>query len=497
MLPTASSSHTRIAIVGTGFGGIGAAVRLRQESFDDFVLFERADDLGGVWRDNTYPGAACDVESHLYEFSFAPNPSWSRRFAPQPEIWAYLRDVAERWGVAEHIRYNHDVTEAVWDDEAARWRLTTSGGHWTADVLVAAPGALAEPFVPAIPGLDRFAGPAFHTARWDNDLDLAGQRVAVIGTGASAIQVVPAIQPEVTHLTLFQRTPPWVIPRHDRAVSERMQAAFQRWPSLQRLVRARLYARHEALGLAFRHPWLAHGAQALSHVHRRRQVPDPDLRHRLVPDYRLGCKRILLSDDYYPALTQPNVTVVDGAAAEIRPHAVVGPEGDEHPADVLVLATGFHVTDIPFGRIVVGREGERLSDVWGESPTAHVGTTVAGFPNFFILQGPNTGLGHSSVVLMIEAQVEHLVNALRTMDERGLAAVEPTEEAQTAFVAEVDDMAEDTVWTAGGCNSWYLDATGRNAALWPGSVPAFRRRVEPFDVTDYRLRPAAPAPVHA
>ena len=489
--------HTRVAIIGTGFGGIGAAVRLLEEGVENLVIFERASDLGGVWRENTYPGAACDVESHLYEFSFAPNPDWSRRFAPQPEIWAYLRDVAERYGVTERIRFDHDVTAAAWDDETARWHLTTSGGDWTADVLVAAPGALAEPFVPAIPGLDRFAGPAFHTARWPDDLELSDKRVAVIGTGASAIQVVPAIQPAVEHLTLFQRTPPWVIPRRDRAVREQTRRRYRRWPWLQRLVRRRLYARHEAFGLVFRHPRLARAAQSLARFHLRRQVPDPDLRRRLTPDYRIGCKRILLSDDYYPALSEPNVTVLDGAATEVRPHAVVGPDGAEHPADVLVLATGFHVTDIPFGRVVTGRVGERLSDVWGESPTAHVGTTVAGFPNFFILQGPNTGLGHSSVVLMIEAQVEHLVNALRAMDERGLAAVEPTAHAQAAFVREVDAMAEETVWTAGGCDSWYLDATGRNAALWPGSVPAFCRRVEPFDSADYHLRPAVPAPVHA
>jgi cation diffusion facilitator CzcD-associated flavoprotein CzcO len=501
-LDASACPHVHVAVVGSGFAGIGAAVRLKEAGFDDLVVFERADDVGGVWRDNRYPGAACDVQSHLYELSFAPNPGWSRRFSPQPEIWDYLRDVAARFGVFPHVRFRHDVTEAAWDDGAQRWRIETSGGAYTADVLVAAPGALAEPRLPDIPGLDCFEGGVLHSARWDETLDLTGKRVAVVGTGASAIQIVPAIQPAVQHLTLFQRTAPWVMPRHDRALSARVRGLLRRVPGLQWGVRNGLYGFREGFGLAFRHPRLAERAERIARRHLRRRVPDPALRHVLTPHYRFGCKRVLLSDDYYPALTQPNVTVVDGAAVEVRPHGVVGPDGQEHLADVIVFATGFYVTEMPFARHVRGRDGLRLSHVWGPSPKAHLGTTVAGFPNLFVLQGPNTGLGHTSVLLMIEAQIAHVVHALRYMRKHRLAAVEPRVEAQAAFVDEVDRMAEGTVWTAGGCRSWYLDATGRNAALWPGSVPAFKRRVEPFEPSEYRLYPARqPAeqavPVHA
>ncbi len=489
-----TAPHTHVAIIGTGFGGIGAAVRLQRAGFDDVVLFERADEVGGVWRDNRYPGAACDVRSHLYVFSFAPNPDWSHRFSPQPEILDYLRGVADRFGVRPRIRFGHDVEEARWDDEAARWRIDTSQGRFTADVLIAAPGALAEPRVPDIPGAASFEGRVLHTSRWDPDLDLRGRRVAVVGTGASAIQVVPSIQPVVEHLTLFQRTPPWVIPRRDRLVSARVRRALRRTPALLRGIRKALYRSHELYGLAFRHPFLARQIERLVRLRLRWQVRDPELRRVLTPDYRFGCKRILLSDDYYPALTQPNVTVVDGAAVEVRPGGVVDPTGREHPADVLVFATGFHVTDLPFARHVRRADGRRLSDVWGASPKAHLGTTVAGFPNFFLIAGPNTGLGHSSVILMTEAQLEHVANALAYMRAHGLAAVEPRAEAQAAFVDAVDRGAEGTVWTAGGCASWYLDETGRNAALWPGSVPAFRRRVEPFDPDEYRLHPAVSKP---
>ncbi|WP_420455626.1 alpha/beta hydrolase fold domain-containing protein [Rubrivirga sp.] len=487
-----SVPHFHVAIVGTGFGGIGAAVRLMQEGVEDVVLFERADAVGGVWRDNTYPGAACDVESHLYAFSFAPNPDWSRRFSPQAEIRAYLEDVAERFGVLPHIRFGHDVRDATWDDDAARWRIETSRGPFTADVLVAAPGGLAEPRLPEIPGLDTFQGDVMHTARWDDAVEVDGRAVAVVGTGASAIQVVPPLQRVAETLTIYQRTPPWIIPRRDGPFSRAARERFRQRPALQRALRTSLFGYHETYGLAFRHPWIARQAEAvMARRHLRAQVPDPALRRVLTPDYRLGCKRILLSDDYYPALTRPNVTVVDGALVEVRERETVGADGVARPTDVIVFATGFYATEMPFGQHVAGRDGRRLSEVWGRSPTAHLGTTVAGFPNFFLIQGPNTGLGHSSVVLMAEAQIEHVANAVGAMRRHSLASVEPTAEAQQAWVDEVDRRAEGTVWTS-GCESWYLDETGRNAAIWPGSVPAFRRRVAPFDPSEYRLRPLGP-----
>lgn len=489
------SAHVRVAVVGAGFGGIAAAARLLADGVDSLVVLERADAIGGVWRDNVYPGAACDVESNLYELAAAPNGDWSRRFAPQPEIQAYLERTADTLGVTPHLRLGTTVEQAAWDADALHWRIETDREPWSADVLVAAPGGLAEPRMPDLPGLGTFEGETMHTSRWRDDVALDGKRVGVVGTGASAAQVVPAVQRVARELVLFQRTAPWVIPRRDKPIADRTRRRMAGAGWMKRAVRGALYARHEALGLAFRHPRLAAVAEtALARRHLRKQVPDPALRALLTPDFRLGCKRLLLSDDYYPALAADNATVVDGALVEVRPRSGVGADGVERPLDVLIFATGFHVHDYPFGELVVGREGRTLAETWGPSPVAHVGTTVAGFPNFFLIQGPNTGLGHSSVLLTAEAQVGHVANALAAMRVRGLAAVEPTAEAQAAWAAEVDRMGEGTVWTAGGCESWYLDETGRNAAIWPGSVPAFRRRVAPFHPADYTLTPAHAVP---
>jgi cation diffusion facilitator CzcD-associated flavoprotein CzcO len=480
----------RIVIIGSGFAGIGAAIRLKQAGIHDFVILERAGDLGGVWRDNSYPGCACDVESHLYEFSFAPNPDWSRRFSPSAEIWAYLRECAERFGVMPHVRYSETVTDATWDDAAATWRITSSGGQYTASVLVAATGALSEPRLPDLPGIDQFQGPVFHSAQWDHGVDLGGKRVAVLGTGASAVQFVPAIQPEVGRLTVFQRTPGWVIPRHDRATPTTVRAVFRRFPLVQRVFREQINLYHEVLGVGFRRPAVMRVLSRKATRHLRKSVPDPGLRQRLTPDFMPGCKRILLSDDYLPALTRPNVEVVSGAATRITPGGVVGSDGIERQADVIICATGFQVTEFPFARWVRGREGATLEQAWRPSAVAHLGTTVAGFPNLFLIPGPNTGLGHSSVILMFEAQIAHLVDAVRHMKTHGLAAVEPTPEAQAAYVAEVDRRMAGTVWMTGGCRSWYLDESGRNSTLWPGTPPQFRRRVRRFRPEEYLLRHA-------
>ena len=481
--------HVRVAIVGAGFSGIAAALGMLEDGERDLALFERADAVGGVWRDNVYPGAACDVESHLYALRQAPNPGWTRRFSPQPEILAYLERTVEAGGLRDLVRFGHDVRELCWDEARARWRLDTSRGPVTADVVVAAQGVLAEPAVPALPGLDTFGGPTMHTARWDPSVALDGARVAVVGTGASAVQVVPALQPRVGHLTVFQRTAAWVMPRRDAPVEPSVRAQLAARPGLHGAVRAGLYAYHETYGLAFRHARVGAVAERVARAYLRRTVADPALRARLTPDFRIGCKRILLSDTYLPALTRPNVTVT-GAAASVGPGAVVDADGRAHAADVLVLATGFRVLDSPFWARVVGRDGRRLSAVWDGSPSAHVGTTVAGFPNLFLLLGPNTGLGHSSVLLTMEAQVDHLRGALAAMRRGRLAAVEPRPEAQAAWDREVDALGARAAWSAGGCQSWYLDRTGRNGAVWPGSVGAFRRRVAPFDPADYRLRPA-------
>jgi len=382
-------AHVRVAVVGSGFAGIGTAVRLLQEGVEDFVVLERASSLGGTWRDNTYPGCACDVPSHLYSFSFAPNPRWSRAFSPQPEIRAYLEDVAARFGVLPHLHCDTDLLAGTWDDDALLWRLTTSRGDLTADIVVSGCGGLVEPAYPDVPGVGSFAGPAFHSARWDHDVDLTGQRVAVVGTGASAIQFVPAIAPQVAHLTVFQRTPPWIVPRLDRAYTEPEKALWSRVPALLHASRAAKYWFRELQLLAFTDDGrLRSAAQREARRHLARQVPDPELRARLSPDYAMGCKRVLISNDYYPALVQDHVEVVDCGVREVTPRGVVDASGREHEVDVVIYGTGFRVMDIPVARCLTGREGRTLGQEWSDGGVqAHRGTTVAGFPNLFLLLG--------------------------------------------------------------------------------------------------------------
>ena len=487
------STHLHVAIVGSGFGGLGAAIRLRQEGIDDFLVFERAGDLGGTWRDNSYPGCTCDVPSHLYSFSFAPNPGWSRSFSSQPEIWAYLHQCARRFGILPRLRLGHEVREAAWDDPRQRWRIETSGGTWTADALVAAAGPLSEPSIPALPGLGSFEGAAFHSARWDHDHDLTGRQVAVVGTGASAIQFVPEIQPQVGRLRVFQRTAPWVLPRRDRALSGAERRLFRAVPATQRLARSAIYWAREGFTATFVHPRLMRLPQRLALRHLRGAVADPELRARLTPDYTLGCKRVLLSNHYLPALTSQNVEVITSGIREVRPYGIVTDDGEEHPADTIIVGTGFHVTDPPFGDQVRGRDGRTLAEVWKGSPKAHLGVTVAGFPNLFLLLGPNTALGSTSVVLMIEAQVEYVLRALEFMRAAGVATVEPRPEAQQAFLAEVDARMRPTVWSAGGCASWYMDRTGRNSTLWPSFTWAYGRRTRRFDPDLHLTAPRRPA----
>ncbi len=481
--------HIRVAIVGAGFSGLGMAIRLRQKGIDDFVVLERAADVGGTWRDNTYPGCACDVPSHLYSFSFALNPNWSRWFSPQQEILDYLRWCAGHFGVTPHICWNEEVIDASWDEDEQRWRITTSSGQLTAQVLVLGNGPLSEPSIPPIPGLACFEGTLFHSARWDHSHDLAGERVAVIGTGASAVQFVPRIQPYVGHLTLFQRTPPWVLPRQDRPISGRQRALFRALPLAQHLVRTAIYWQRELLvpGFVYR-PRLMKGAERLALQHLASQVADPVLRAKLTPSYPMGCKRILLSDDFYPALTQDNVEVVTERICEVRTSSIVTQDGREHTVDTIILATGFHVTDMPAARYVRGRDGLVLADAWRDGPRAYLGTTVVGFPNLFLLIGPNTGLGHSSMVFMIESQIAYILDCLRIMNRRRVQAVEVRPDVQQSFNYEMQRRMQGTVWTS-GCASWYLDAGGYNSTLWPGFTWEYRWRTCRFDPANYVLTP--------
>ncbi len=483
------SDHvTRVAIVGSGFAGLGAAIRLRRAGIEDFVILERAQSVGGVWRDNSYPGVACDVESHLYQYSFAPNPDWTERYSPGQEIWNYLERCATEYGLRGHIRFGVEVTEARWDEASASWNLETSGGRWNASVLVSAVGGLSAPSMPSLPGLDTFQGPVFHSARWDPDAELRGKRVAVVGTGASAVQIIPSLQPIASRLVVFQRTPAWVVPRHNGPISARARRLFDRFPLTQRFLRTRIRPQRELFGIGFRHPRILRFLQGISRRHLHKAVKDPALRAALTPNFTMGCKRILVSDDYYPALAEPNVDVIPRAAVEVRPHGVVDGGGIEHTVGAIVFCTGFEVAEAPFNRQVRGRGGRTLSEHWAGSPKAHLGTTVNGFPNLFLMQGPNTGLGHSSVLLMQEAQFDHLVNAVRHMDRHGITILEPTDKAQAEFIEGVDRGMQRTVWMRGGCRSWYIDSTGRNSALWPGTPGEYRRRVSSFRPQEYECR---------
>lgn len=485
-----ATRHHRIAIIGTGFAGLGMAIRLRQEGIEDFVVLERAATEGGTWRDNHYPGCACDVPSHLYSFSFAPNPEWSRTYSPQPEIGRYLRDCSDRFGVRDHIVFGAAVTESRWVEAQQRWLLTTGAGTFSAEVLISGHGPLAEPAIPALPGIETFAGTAFHTARWDDDHDLTGRKVAVIGTGASSIQIIPAIQPDVERLTLFQRTAPWVMPHPDRAISDTERSLYRKVPLAQKGVRTGVYWTRELMVLAFTsHPRLMRLGAARAKAHLAKQVPDPELRAKLTPDYEMGCKRVLLSNRYYPALTQPNVEVETSGIAEVRPRSIVTRDGAEHEVDTIIYGTGFHVTDNPLADNVVGADGRTLAEHWEPGVRAYLGATVEGFPNMFLLIGPNTGLGHSSMVFMIESQIAYVLDALATMERRGVGRIEVRREAVTAFNDEIQRRMEGTVW-ASGCASWYLDDKGRNTTLWPGFTWQFRLRTRRFDPESYTLAPA-------
>lgn len=483
--PDIENRSTQVVIVGSGFSGIAMAIALRKAGITDVVILERAASLGGTWRDNAYPGCACDVESVLYSLSFAPNPDWSRTFSPQPEIRAYLDRVAESFGIVPLIRFGENVTGASWNEAAWWWTVTSTSGAWQCDSIVLANGPLSDPAVPAIPGLGTFAGPAFHTAQWDPSVSLDGKRVAVIGTGASAIQVIPAIQPVLGKLVVLQRSAAWVIPRHDRVVSAWRRALHRRVPFTQQAPRLLQYLRHEALFAPFRHDAARQLAEAVFGLHLKRQVRDPALRRALTPHYAIGCKRLLLSDDYYPAMTQPNVSLVTSAIERVVPQGIVTADGRTHEVDVIVLATGFRATDWLLAPVIRGRGGVSLADAWAGSPKAYMGTTVAGFPNLFTLLGPNTGLGHSSVLMMAEAQIAHAIEVLALTTQRGARSAEPTAEAQAQFVRWMNESLATTVWNRGGCTSWYLDRTGRNSALWPFGVGKFRQTVRRVRAKDY------------
>ncbi|MET7934428.1 NAD(P)/FAD-dependent oxidoreductase [Streptomyces sp. NPDC005322] len=484
--------HVRVAVIGSGFGGLGAAVRLRREGITDFVVLERAGAVGGTWRDNSYPGCACDVPSHLYSFSFAPNPEWPRNFSGQPHIRAYLERVADTFGLRPHLRFDAEVLAARWDSAALHWEIETPRGTLTADVVVSATGPLSDPRIPDIPGLDAFPGKVFHSARWDHDVELRGKRVAMVGTGASAIQIVPAIQGEVGRLTLFQRTPPWVLPRMDRRISGVERWLHSTMPATRALRRGMLWGIRELqVGAFTKRPGELGLVERLAGAHMKRAVKDPVLRAKLTPDYRIGCKRILLSNEYYPALTQPHVDVVAAGLKEVRGSTLVASDGTETEADAIVFGTGFHVTDMPIAQRVTGAHGTTLAEEWKGGMEALRGASAAGFPNFLTIIGPNTGLGNSSMILMIEAQLNYLADYLRQLDTLGgKVALDAKPSAVRAYNERIEERMKRTVWNSGGCDSWYLDANGRNTTLWPGTTSEFKKVTRRVRLEEYQvLRP--------
>jgi cation diffusion facilitator CzcD-associated flavoprotein CzcO len=504
-----------IVIVGAGFGGIGMGIALKKAGFSDFVILEKSDDLGGTWHDNQYPGCACDVPSPLYSYSFELNPSWSRMFAPRREIWEYLRMCARKYGVDEHIRYGRRVEHMDWDDGSRRWHIATSrkpgsgresgsgqesgsGGKsdgpaedFQARAVVSAAGALHLPSYPDIPGAQRFGGSSFHSAQWDHSCELEGKQVAVIGTGASAIQFIPEIARQARQLRVFQRTPPWLNPRPDAAIPGGLRSTFKAVPLTARMSRDAIYWMLEARAAGFAiHPKLMAPLEQVARLQLEKQIADPELRARVTPDYTIGCKRILLSSDYYPALQRPNVELVTEDITGITESAVITADGTAHETDVIIYATGFKVVESVTGLNVTGRGGRKFT---AQTIEAYHGITLAGFPNFFMLLGPNTALGHTSVVFMIESQIQHIMSCLRMLARDQADAIEVSESALDRYNRALQRRLRRAVWSAGGCQSWYLDAEGINRALWPGFSFEYWARTRRARRSAYALTPASRA----
>ncbi|WP_158886722.1 flavin-containing monooxygenase [Amycolatopsis anabasis] len=483
------TEETGIVIVGTGFSGLGMAIQLKKAGRDDFVLLEKAAEIGGTWRDNSYPGCACDVPSHMYSYSFEPNARWSQTFSAQPEIWDYLKRLTDKYGLREHIRFGHEVTSARWDDREHRWQVGTKAGEFTGKFLVAGVGALHIPNIPQLPGLDTFKGKTFHSAQWDHAYDLRGKKVAVIGTGASAIQFVPEIAKQVAELHLYQRTPPWVMPRANAEIPESARNVFQRVPLLRRVYRNVVYWGAESLAIGMNgHPAILRAGEWLGKRHINRQIADPVLRKKVTPRYRLGCKRVLGSNTYYRSLTRDHVQVITEGITEIREHGVVTADGTERAVDAIIFGTGFHVTDAFEYLDIKGRGGRDLAEQWRrEGIQTHLGITVNGFPNSFFLLGPNTGLGHNSVVFMIESQIRYALDAIRMVERNRAAGFEVRRQVQGEFNAEIQRKLAKGVWSTGGCTSWYLDSQGVNRTIWPGFTWQYWLRTRKADPADFEL----------
>ena len=478
-----------MGIVGAGFGGIGMAIRLRQEGFEDFTVFERGDSVGGVWRANTYPGAACDVPSHLYSFSFAHGHEWTRRYAPREDIMRYLEHRTDEFGIRPHLRLGTEVAEAEFDQGDGRWAVTTEAGDSQRfDFLVAACGQLSRRSIPDLPGIDDFQGPAFHSAEWDHDVDLAGKRVAVVGSGASAIQFVPAIAPEAEHVTIYQRSAPWILPKMDRAYPEWERRLFRRFPARVAASRLGIFAFLESATYAFTgKPWVGQPMRAAADRYRAKELRDPELREIATPDYEMGCKRVLFTSEWYPTLRRPDVDLVGGGVERVTATGVVDAQGVEREADAIVYGTGFHSLDFITPMAVHGLGGQELNEQWDGRAEAYLGTTVSGFPNMFLLYGPNTNHGSGSVPYTLECQIRYAIDGIRRVRDGGFRYIDVRPEAQARWRAEMEERSRDTVWLSGGCSNWYVTADGINTNNWPGPWLEFRRRTHRLNPGDYRV----------
>jgi cation diffusion facilitator CzcD-associated flavoprotein CzcO len=480
-------TRTRVVVIGAGFGGIGLGIELKAAGLDDFVILEKSDSVGGVWRENRYPGAACDVPSHLYSFSFEPHADWPRKYADQADILDYLIHCARKYGLAPHIRFGAEVSDARWDETSSHWIVRTRAGDvFEAQSLVTATGQLSKPVIPDLPGAADFAGPMFHSAQWRSDVDLSGKRVAVIGTGASAIQFVPAIAPLAEKLTVFQRSAAYVLPKPDKLYPPWQLALFRRIPGALRLSRMLQYLKHEVTAFAFvTYPSALKVKRPAFRRHLRAGVSDPDIRARLVPDYRIGCKRILLSNDYFPAFDRRNVALVTTSIRQICADAIITADGTERKIDCIIFGTGFAATDFLVPMTVKGIGGQDLHQVWRNGAEAYLGITITGFPNFFMLYGPNTNLSHNSIVFMLESQIRYVVACLRRL--RNARSIEVKQDVQQRFNARLQQRLKHTVW-AKGCASWYLTADGKNTTNWPGYTFEFRLKTRAPKWNDYAVR---------
>ncbi|TBW57685.1 NAD(P)/FAD-dependent oxidoreductase [Marinobacter halodurans] len=474
-------------IVGAGISGLAAAIKLKQTGYLNFRIIEKASRVGGTWRENTYPGCGCDVPSSLYSYSFAPSSRWSRLFARQPEILDYLETVSDDFDITPLIEFDCELEQAVWDKDRHLWCLDTSSGRYLAKTVVFATGPITEPQTPPIPGLETFKGRMFHSARWDHDYDLAGKRIAVIGTGASAIQFIPKIQPKARELHVFQRTAPWVLPKPDLPLGETAQWAIERFPVIQQGWRRAVAGSLNVINFGLRNPQVLRPVNEAAKQILRLQISDPALRRAVTPNFLLGCKRILFANDYYPALQSGNTSLIPSGLVAVDGDTVIAANGERREVDVIIWGTGFDVSHPPIGSRVFNDRGQRLADLWKDSsPEAYLGATIENVPNAFLILGPNV-LVYDSFISLAEAQLDYIIDGLWKIKRRAISKLTIRSEVLRKHNRKVQKHLQTTVFNAGGCRSYYLDQNGRNFAAWPWSLKALKRRLSVFELKDYDI----------